>query len=41
MKLLSLFDGLYEITDNISCGKASQCANGKRKGVKGLVICYE
>lgn len=81
---MSLFDGLYEITDdgrlyskrnqkylrpskdkygymyyvisikgkyptlkeaaeanNISCGKASQCANGKRKGVKGLVICYE
>ena len=62
MKSLSLFDGLYEITEyessgkligkyptlkeaaeanNISCGKASQCANGKRKGVKGLVICYE
>ena len=54
MKLLSLFDGLYEITaDGRLYSKRNQkylrpskdkygyMYYGKRKGVKGLVICYE
>lgn len=42
-KLIGKYPTLKEAAEanNISCGKASQCANGKRKGVKGLVICYE
>ena len=27
--------------NHVSCGKASECANGKKKAVRGLVFCYE
>lgn len=40
---LGTFQSLKEAADfvGVSYGKASECANGKKKSVKGVVFCYE
>ena len=40
---LGTFQSLKDAADfvGVSYGKASECANGKKKSVKGVVFCYE
>ena len=42
-EFLGSFQSLKDAADfvNVSYGKASECANGKRATVKGVVFCYE